>query len=117
MMSTLPMSLNSLKSTDIIFFVCCAAAIAVAVLIYFLIPVFNRKQYQEQRENLRKREESFKANKKAITSVDASALSSDSCDVDSSSAELTDISQTDILQGEPESNDKVNTTEADGDNL
>ena len=38
------------------------AIILVIVGFYFLIPVFNKKQYAEQRENLRKREKSFKAN-------------------------------------------------------
>lgn len=64
MINALLMSLNQLKKTDIIFFVCCAVAIVLAVAVYFLIPVFNKKQYQEQRDNLRKREEAFKANKK-----------------------------------------------------
>lgn len=67
MINALLMSANQLKSTDIIFFVCCAVAVALAVAIYFLIPVINRKQYQEQRDNLAKREEAFKANKKAAT--------------------------------------------------
>lgn len=58
-------TLNALKSTDIIFFICCIAAVGIAIGIYFLIPVINKKQYQEQRENLRKRENAFKANKKA----------------------------------------------------
>lgn len=47
-------------TTDIIFFCICAAIVAVGVLIYFLIPVFNKRQYEEQRENLRKREEAFR---------------------------------------------------------
>lgn len=65
MINALLMSANQLKKTDIIFFVCCGAAVALAVAIYFLIPVINRKQYQEQRDNLAKREEAFKANKKS----------------------------------------------------
>lgn len=69
-MNAMLMSLNSLKSVDIIFFVCCIAAVALAVIIYFLIPVFNKKQYQEQRDNLRKREEAFKANKKGVALQD-----------------------------------------------
>ena len=36
-----------------------------AVGIYFLIPILNKKQYQQQRENLKKREESFSANLRA----------------------------------------------------
>lgn len=56
------LALNPLGSVDIIFFVVIGALIALAVAIYFLIPVFNKKQYKEQRENLKKRETSFKAN-------------------------------------------------------
>lgn len=71
MINALLMSLNQLKKTDIIFFVCCAVAIALAVAVYFLIPVFNKKQYQEQRDNLRNREEAFKANKKSAVVEEA----------------------------------------------
>lgn len=51
-----------LGSVDIAFFIICGIIVALIVAYYFLIPVINRKQYQEQRENLRKREESFKRN-------------------------------------------------------
>lgn len=54
--------LNRLATPDIIFFVVCAAIVVLCVAIYFLIPVFNRKQYREARENLEKREQSFRAN-------------------------------------------------------
>ena len=37
-------------------------AILVCVGIYFLIPILNRKQYQQMRENLAKREAAFKSN-------------------------------------------------------
>ncbi len=57
-------ALNELKTVDIVFFIVCAALIAAIVGVYFLIPVLNKKQYEEQRENLRKREEAFKVNKK-----------------------------------------------------
>lgn len=56
--------LNSLGSVDIVFFIICAVLIVAIVGVYFLIPVLNKKQYEEQRENLRKREEAFKVNKK-----------------------------------------------------
>ena len=56
------LALNSLGAWDIGFFVLCALVIVVIVAIYFLIPVFNKKQYQEQRDNLKKREVAFKAN-------------------------------------------------------
>ncbi len=55
--------LNGLKSVDIGFFIGCGVVIALIIAVYYLIPVFNKKQYEEQRENLRKREAAFKANK------------------------------------------------------
>lgn len=55
--------LNGLKSVDIGFFIACGVAIALIIGIYYLIPVLNKKQYEEQRENLRKREAAFRANK------------------------------------------------------
>ena len=58
------LALNPLGKTDILFFVLCGVIVAAIVGIYFLIPLFNKKQYQEQRENLKKREASFKANLK-----------------------------------------------------
>lgn len=61
-MTNLAMFINGLKGVDVVFFVVCAALIAIAVGIYFLIPVINKKQYKEQRDNLRKREEAFKSN-------------------------------------------------------
>lgn len=57
-------ALNELKTVDVVFFIVCASLIAAIVGVYFLIPVLNKKQYKEQRENLRKREEAFKVNKK-----------------------------------------------------
>lgn len=57
--------LNKLGSVDIGFFVACAAIIVLIVAVYFLIPVFNKKQYQEQRDNLKKREDAFKSNQSA----------------------------------------------------
>lgn len=63
-------TLNALKSTDIIFFICCIVAVGIAIGVYFLIPVINKKQYQEQRENLRKRENAFKANKKTTVQLE-----------------------------------------------
>lgn len=59
------LELNSLGPVDIGFFVGCAVVIAAIVAIYFLIPVFNKKQYQEQRENLKKREAAFGTNRKS----------------------------------------------------
>lgn len=53
---------SGIKTVDVVFFVICGVIAALMVAYYFLIPVINKKQYQEQRENLRKREESFKKN-------------------------------------------------------
>ena len=63
------LALNPLGSTDIWFFVLCGVIVAAIVGIYFLIPLFNKKQYQEQRENLKKREAAFKANLKVEEDV------------------------------------------------
>lgn len=54
--------INTLKPVDVVFIIVCVAIVAIAVGIYFLIPVLNKKQYKEQRDNLRKREEAFKSN-------------------------------------------------------
>ena len=56
-----------LKGWDIGFFVACGVIVALIVAIYFLIPVINKKQYQEQRDNLKKREVAFKANQGVAT--------------------------------------------------
>ena len=61
-MNMFPFLLNKIGKIDTIFFLSILAIILIIVGIYFLIPVFNKKQYAEQRENLRKREKSFKAN-------------------------------------------------------
>lgn len=65
--------LNKLGSVDAGFFVACAVIIVLIVAIYFLIPVFNKKQYQEQRDNLKKREEAFRSTKNAMTNDQLSA--------------------------------------------
>lgn len=62
--------LNELGPVDIGFFVACAVIIVLIVAVYFLIPVFNKKQYQEQRENLKKREDAFKSNKKTTVELE-----------------------------------------------
>lgn len=56
------MKLNDLKPVDTWFFIICAVMVGAIVGIYFLIPVLNQKQYREQRENLKKREQAFKSN-------------------------------------------------------
>lgn len=55
-------ALNQLKRVDKAFFIICAVIIVLIVAFYFLIPVFNKKLYKEQRENLKKREVAFKSN-------------------------------------------------------
>ena len=67
------LALNPIPATDLVFFIAIGVIIAVAVAVYFLIPVFNKKQYQEQRDNLHKREASFKANLQAAKKNDADA--------------------------------------------
>lgn len=56
------LALNSLSSTDIVFFIVLAVIIVICIGVYFLIPVINKKQYRELRENLKKREAAFKSN-------------------------------------------------------
>lgn len=64
-MQDLLLFVNKLPPVDIWFFALCGVAIVAIVAVYFLIPVFNKKQYKEQRDNLKKREESFKATRTA----------------------------------------------------
>ncbi len=71
------LAINSLGPVDIIFFVVIAVLIALAVGIYFLIPVLNKKQYQEQRDNLRKREEAFNASVKPTTTPEDGDVTED----------------------------------------
>lgn len=54
--------LNKLGKIDRMFFLTCLIIIVLIVAVYFLIPVFNKGQYEEQRNNLKLREKSFKAN-------------------------------------------------------
>ncbi len=54
--------LNPLPKVDIWFFIILAVIILGLVVYYFLIPVIHRKEYEAQRENLKKREKVFKAN-------------------------------------------------------
>ena len=54
---------SSLPSVDVWFFIICALIVVAIVAVYYLIPVFNKKKYQEQRDNLAKREAAFKANR------------------------------------------------------
>ncbi len=56
------LALNKLGSADIVFFIVLAAIIVLCIGVYFLIPVINKKQYKELRDNLKKRELAFKSN-------------------------------------------------------
>ncbi len=58
------LALNSLNTTDIIFFIVLGVIIVLCIVVYFLIPLINKKQYKEMRENLKKREAAFKSNVK-----------------------------------------------------
>ena len=60
------MILFKLTKPDLTFFIVILAIVAACVLVYFLTPVIKRKQYQEARTNLRKREETFRANLKNL---------------------------------------------------
>lgn len=62
-------ALNKLSEVDQAFFIVCAVIIALIVAVYFLIPVFNKKLYREQRDNLHKREAAFKSNLKQNQAV------------------------------------------------
>ncbi len=72
------LALNPLNSTDIIFFIVLAAIVVVCVAVYFLIPVFNKKQYKEQRDNLKKREVAFKSNIQRVSGTNAASDPSES---------------------------------------
>lgn len=56
--------LEAFRIVDIWFFVICGIAVVLIVAIYFLIPVFKRKQFAEARKNLSRREQLFKQNQK-----------------------------------------------------
>jgi len=60
--------LNKLKSADVTFFIVCIAIVVVIIAIWLLIPVFNKRQYKDQRDSLRQREAAFRSNIQAIHS-------------------------------------------------
>ncbi len=96
--------LNGLKAVDFGFFIGCAVVIVLIIAVYFLIPVFNKKQYAEQRENLKKREAAFNANRRSVPQEGDSLNGIDAQDnlVDNvaSSAEMDSISdgQTEAIE-------------------
>lgn len=82
--------LNKLGSVDIGFFVACAVIIVLIVAVYFLIPVFNKKQYQEQRDNLKKREDAFRSNQNARMMQETAS------EADASASEQNEIVEQDV---------------------
>lgn len=72
------LGLNGLKRVDIAFFSICGAIVVLIIAVYFLIPVFNKKQYKEQRDNLKKREEAFKSSRTPVAETDEQIESVDS---------------------------------------
>lgn len=49
---------------DWLFLIIVCVIIAVCVGLYFIVPILNQKKYEQQRADLKKREETFKANQK-----------------------------------------------------
>lgn len=58
--------LFTLKKPDLIFLIVLAAIIGVFVLVYILTPIVKKKQFDEAKANLKKREETFRANLKRL---------------------------------------------------
>lgn len=83
------LALNPLNDVDVVFFIVLAVIVALCIAVYFLIPVINKKQYREQRDNLKKREVAFKSNIRRT---------------DGAQAEVGALS--DAVQQEPEAADK-----------
>lgn len=50
---------------DWLFLIIVCVVIAICVGLYFIVPILNHKKYEQQRADLKKREETFKANQKA----------------------------------------------------
>lgn len=60
------MMLFKITTPDLIFFIILLVIIGVFALVYFLTPIVKRKQFAEARANLKKREETFRANLKKL---------------------------------------------------
>lgn len=58
--------LFKLTKADKEFFLFLLIIAGIFLVVYLLMPIIKRKQYAESRENLRKREETFKANLKKL---------------------------------------------------
>ena len=80
MLRLLAVEWNSPNPVDIVFFVILGVIIAICIGIYFLIPVINKKHYEEQRENLKKREVAFKANYTSDAVAEATADTAEAID-------------------------------------
>lgn len=118
--------LNGLKAVDFGFFIGCAVVIGLIVLVYYLIPVFNKKQYEEQRENLRKREAAFNANRRTadeevnLDSSEGEAVvegSSEDIGISAQLDNLSDDTQIECVEAieELQSNDAQSTEEGGND--
>ena len=72
---------------------------AICVGVYFLIPVLNKKQYREQRENLKKREAAFQSN---IRRTDGSTATAQAAATPEAPAEETALPEADKPSGRGE---------------
>ncbi len=93
------LALNPLSSTDIIFFIVLGVLAVLCVGVYFLIPVLNKKQYREQRENLKKREAAFQSN---IRRTDGSTATAQAAATPEAPAEETALPEADKPSGRGE---------------
>ena len=84
---------TDLPPVDIWFFVICALIVVAIVAIYYLIPVFNKKKYQEQRDNLAKREAAFKANRQTNTTQQTTEQTTSDTTKETSSEQITETAQ------------------------
>lgn len=62
------MMLFKITTPDLIFFIILLVIIGAFALVYLLTPIVKRKQFAEARANLKKREETFRANLKNLNS-------------------------------------------------
>ena len=62
------MMLFTVTTPDLIFFIVLLAIVLVFLGVYLLTPIVKRKQFAEARANLKKREETFRANLKKLNS-------------------------------------------------
>ena len=73
---------NQLKQADIVFFIVCIAIIVIIIAVWLLIPVFNKRQYKEQRDSLRQREAIFKGYNSVENSNDEEFASKNEEDIE-----------------------------------